>query len=292
MARAREIKRRIKSIKSTQQITKTMEMVSTSKLKKAQTRLIDSRPYNAALREMTTDLLRGLGGKSADPLMQSYADVKSVILLLITSNRGLCGAFNNNLIRLCRETIDSFRERGIEVRLFISGKKGTSAIRYMKYPIEESFTELSELPAIETLTPLTEKMIEEFSSGRAQEVHLIYSAFQSVMSQKPALERVLPIGEQSSASETTTGEDRYIIEPSAESILESLLPAFVRNMVYQAFLETHTSEHGARRTAMKSASENADDMITTLTRWYNRARQAQITQELSEIVSGAEALKG
>jgi F-type H+-transporting ATPase subunit gamma len=292
MAKAREIKRRIRSVRSTQQITKTMEMVSTSKLKKAQTKLLEARPYNKALKEMTAELLQGLGGRSVNPLMKSYKEIESVIVLLITSNRGLCGAFNNNLIRLCRETIDVYREKGVETRLFISGKKGMSYFRYLQYPIEESYTELSDLPTVEGLSPLADILIEEFTSGKAQEVHIIYSAFHSVMSQKPVQERILPIREDQAAGVELPEEDKYIIEPSAESILESLLPAFVRNMVYQAFLETHTSEHGARRTAMKSASENADDMIKTLTRWYNRARQAQITQELAEIVSGAEALKG
>jgi F-type H+-transporting ATPase subunit gamma len=292
MAKAREIKRRIRSVRSTQQITKTMEMVSTSKLKKAQTKLLEARPYNKALKEMTAELLQGLGGRSVNPLMKSYKEIESVIVLLITSNRGLCGAFNNNLIRLCRETIDVYREKGVETRLFISGKKGMSYFRYLQYPIEESYTELSDLPTVEGLSPLADILIEEFTSGKAQEVHIIYSTFHSVMSQKPVQERILPIREDQAAGVELPEEDKYIIEPSAESILESLLPAFVRNMVYQAFLETHTSEHGARRTAMKSASENADDMIKTLTRWYNRARQAQITQELAEIVSGAEALKG
>ncbi len=292
MAKAREIKRRIRSIKSTQQITKTMEMVSTSKLKKAQKKLLDSRPYNKALKEMTTELLQSLGGGSVNQLMKSYDRIGSIIVLLITSNRGLCGAFNNNLIRLCKETIDTYRESGINTRLFISGKKGASFFRYLKYPIEESFTELADLPTLDGLSPLSTTLIDEFISGRAHEVHVIYSSFQSVMSQKPVLERILPIREGTAAEEDFRVEDKYIIEPSAESILESLLPAFVKNMVYQTFLETHTSEHGARRTAMKSASENADDMIKTLTRWYNRARQAQITQELAEIVGGAEALRG
>jgi F-type H+-transporting ATPase subunit gamma len=294
MAKARDIKRRIKSVVSTQQITKTMEMVSTSKLKKAQGRLFDARPYHNSLKEMTVELIKGLKGQDLNPLMKSYERVESVILLVITSNRGLCGAFNNNLIRLCKNALDEYKERGIKTRLFVCGKKGVSSFRYMKYPVEESFTELSDLPTVEGLNPLTNKFIAEFTEGRAHEVHIVSSTFHSVVNQKPVQEMILPIRDITGEGDTEDGgdEDKYLIEPSTEAILEKLLPAYVRNMVYQSFLETHTSEHAARRTAMKSASENADDMIKTLTRAYNRARQAQITQDLSEIVGGAEALKG
>ncbi len=296
MAKARDIKRRIRSVKSTQQITKTMEMVSASKLKKAQGRLFDARPYHKSLKEMTVELIKGLKGQDLHPLMRSYEKIESVILLLITSNRGLCGAFNNNLIRLCQQKIDDNQKRGVSTRLFISGKKGAAYFRYMKYPIEESYTEFSDLPTVEGLYPLTDKFIKEFTEGRAHEVHVISSTFYSVMNQRPAHEMILPIREVEEGGETgkrvVEDQDKYLIEPSTSAILDELLPAYVRNMVYQSFLETHTSEHGARRTAMKSASENADDMIRTLTRAYNRARQAQITQDLSEIVGGAEALKG
>jgi F-type H+-transporting ATPase subunit gamma len=289
MAKTREIKRRIRSIKSTQQITKTMEMVSASKLKKAQNRLLEARPYHRALKTINQELARALGGRIDHPLMKTYAKRESVILLLITSNRGLCGAFNNNLIRLARATIDSHAASGLETRLFISGKKGASFFRHINYPVESVLSEIPDLPTSDDLSPLTEQLIDEFTAGRAQEVRVVYSSFQSVVSQRPVLETILPIPR----AETGRGVDgeKYIIEPSPKAILESLLPAYVRDMVYQAFLETHTSEHGARRTAMKAASENADEMVKTLTRSYNRARQAQITQELAEIVGGADALE-
>jgi F-type H+-transporting ATPase subunit gamma len=288
MAKAREIKGRIRSISSTQKITRTMEMVSTSKLKKSQDRLIDARPYHQSLKDLNVELTGSLKSLQAHPLMKAYETVDSAILLLITSNRGLCGAFNNNLIRLARGTIDSYREKGIEPRLFISGKKGISYFRYMNYPIEEAFTNFPDIPEFELLKPLTQKLIEEFISGRSQEIQIVFSTFHSAMTQKPVLEKLLPLeGEEEKESD----QERYIIEPSAYEILNRLLPVYVSNMIYQAFLETSTSEHGARRTAMKSATENAEDMIKTLTRYYNRARQAQITQELSEIVGGAEALK-
>ena len=292
MAKARDIKRRIKSIKSTQQITKTMEMVSASKLKKAQKRLVEARPYHRSLREMTVELLKGLGGQGTHPLMKAYPNVESAIILLITSNRGLCGAFNNNLIRLCERTIGDYRRRGVQTRLFISGKKGIAYFRYINHPVEGAYTEYSDLPTVEGLQPLADLFMEEYTGGRAQEVQIVSSSFRSVMTQAPLLYRLLPIAAPEGGGIEIRDEDRYIIEPSTGSILVDLLPAYIRNSVYQLFLETHTSEHGARRTAMKAASENADDMIKTLTRRYNRARQSQITQELAEIVGGAEALRG
>lgn len=288
MAKAREIKRRIRSISSTKQITKTMEMVSTSKLKKSQIRLLDARPYHHSLKDLNKELAGMLKNLGVHPLMKVYETVESVILLLITSNRGLCGAFNNNLIRVAKETIDGYRDKGITTRLFISGKKGISYFRYLGIPVEETYTDIPDIPRIKALTTLTEKLIDEFSSGKAQEVMVVYSAFYSAMTQRPVLEKVLPVEK---GEEVEGDEEKYIIEPSTEAIVEMLLPAYVSNMIYHSFLETHTSEHGARRTAMKSASENAGEMITTLTRSYNRARQAQITQELSEIVGGAEALR-
>jgi len=290
MARPREIKRRIHSVTSTQQITRTMEMVSASKLKRAQGRLLEARPYHRALEEMAVELIGALGGDHANPLMRSYDRVERVIILLITSNRGLCGAFNNNLIRLCRNAIDTRREAGVESRLMISGKKGLSFFRHTGYPIEAEFTELSELPTVEGLEPLVRTPVDEFVSGGAQEVYIVSSRFLSAMTQEPVVERLLPIVDPGAEAETR--EERYLVEPSTVEIVDHLLPAYVRNVVYQAFLETHTSEHGARRTAMKAATENADEMIKTLTRIYNRERQAQITQELSEIVGGAEALRG
>jgi F-type H+-transporting ATPase subunit gamma len=292
MAKPREIKRRIRSVRSTQQITKTMEMVSASKLKRAQGRLLDARPYHQALKAMTVELIGTLPDRGVNPLMRSWDRVERVIVLLITSNRGLCGAFNNNLIRLCRNTIDTNREAGIETRLMISGKKGLSFFRYAGYPIEAEYTELADLPTVEGLEPLARTLVDEFVSGGAQEVHIVYSRFHSVMTQTPVIERLLPIVDPGAGTDGTEQEERYLIEPSTVEILEHLLPAYVRNVIYQAFLETHTSEHGARRTAMKAATENADEMIKTLTRIYNRERQALITQELSEIVGGAEALSG
>ncbi len=288
MGKAREIKSRIRSISSTQKITKTMELVSTSKLKKSQDRLIAARPYHHSLKDLNVELAGSFKRLQAHPLMKAYESVDSAILLLIVSNRGLCGAFNNNLIRLARVTIDSYRDKGIDTRLFISGKKGISYFRYLNYPIEEAFTDFPDIPSFELLRPLTQRLIDNFISGKSQEILIVHSTFHSVMTQKPVLEKLLPL---ESGEGREGDEERYIIEPSTDEILERLLPVYVSNMIYQAFLETSTSEHGARRTAMKSASENASDMIKTLTRHYNRARQAQITQELSEIVGGAEALK-
>ncbi len=294
MPKPRELRRRIRSVQSTRKITKTMELVATSKLKRAQDRVIAARPYAAALAEVMADLYAPELAERFPLLRQPAADaVRRVALLLITSNRGLCGAFNANLIREARRRIEELERRGVTVDLHLVGRKGMLFFRFAKRPIASQRTDIGDRPtaahAAEVVAPLT----AAFAAGRVDAVEVVFAQFRSAVSTPPTTLQILPLAPPRAGG---GGQGRaavnYILKPSAEAILESLLPLYVRNQVYRALVETAAAEHGARRTAMKNATDSAGDMIDVLTRTYNRARQGQITQEIAEIVGGAEALKG
>ena len=295
MPKPRELRRRIRSVQSTRKITKTMELVATSKLKRAQDRVIAARPYAAALAAVMADLYAPELAERFPLLRQPAADApRRVALLLITSNRGLCGAFNANLIREARRRIEELERRGVTVDLHLVGRKGMLYFRFAKRPIASQRTDIGDRPtaahAAEVVAPLT----AAFAAGRVDAVEVVFAQFRSAVSNAPTTLRILPLAPPGAGGggQGRAGAVNYILKPSAEAILESLLPLYVRNQVYRALVETAAAEHGARRTAMKNATDSAGDMIEVLTRTYNRARQAQITQEIAEIVGGAEALKG
>jgi len=285
MAKTRDIKRRIKSVQSTQQITRTMEMVATSKLKRAQNRLTASRPYGGEVKTFIRALVAS-NPSISHPLLEGREEDRSTALLLLTSNRGLCGAFNTNLIKKTHALYDSLKEEGKGPFLYIAGKKGIGFFRFRDYPIESAYTELPELPSPVDVADIAERFISLYTSGSVDKLILIYNQFRSPVEQRPIIETVLPIPTE--VGDEDMGD--YIMEPVPEEILGRLLPMYVHSAIRMALVESTTSEQGARRTAMKSATDNADDMITFLVRKFNKARQAQITQEISEIVGGANAL--
>lgn len=288
MSQAREIKTRIRSVQNTRKITRTMEMVATSKLKRAQDRLGAARPYSEKLRDVIGRLLNPeMASKYA--LLRQPEEVKNAAVILVTSNRGLAGAFNSNLIRTARNLLTELREQGVQTELHIVGKKGTSFFRFLGEPIATNRNDLGDRPSSEDATALVEPLTERFVDGSLDAVYVVHARFNSALSTPPTKVRILPI-EPPEGSEAAAG-DTYILTPSADEILTRILPLYVRNSVYTALLETSAAEHGARRTAMKSATDNAGDMLQTLTRRYNRARQAAITQEIAEIVGGAAALE-
>lgn len=286
MAKARDIKRRINSLGKTKQITKTMELVATSRMKKTQERVAATRPYAEKLRDIlgSLDVERYAG---EFPLLATRDEVKRVGLLMITSNRGLCGAFNANVIRTARHALDAWRDGGIGTELHVVGKKGASALRYRGYKIESARTKIGDRPAYEQAAEIAREFMDKFLAGEIDEFRMIYAQYKSLSSQPPYQETVLPL-----VLETTEGEGGradFILEPSPRVILETLLPRIVENRVFKALLESAAGEQAARRIAMKNATDNADELIRILTRSYNRARQAQITQELAEIVGGSDA---
>jgi F-type H+-transporting ATPase subunit gamma len=293
MSKTRELKRRIRSIGKTRQITRTMEMVSTSKLKRATDRVYAARPYAAHLADVI--------GRLIDPdLRERYAllrqpeTVRRAAVILITSNRGLAGAFNANLIRQARNLVRRLRDDGIEVEIHAVGRKGISFLRFQREPLASATVEIGDRPSMDDAMSVIEPLREDFEAGRLDEVHVVYAQFRSALSTPPATMKVLPVAPATSADEGESDGTRnrsYILSPSADEILNRLLPLYVRNSVYRALVETAAAEHGARRTAMKNATDNAGDMLDRLNRTYNRARQAQITQEIAEIVGGAAALE-
>ena len=292
MAQARELKRRIKSVENTRQITKTMEMVSTSKLKRAQDRVIAARPYAAALSDVIRDLYSPELAERFPLLRQPKGAPKRIAVIGITSNRGLCGAFNNNLIREMRARIAEGKKSGFAVDLHLVGKKGIGYFRFMKQPIASQRQDIGDKPTAQHAVEVVQPLIEQFEKGELDAVDIVFAKFNSALSTPPTTLRILPVAPPAPAGGAAKVNRNYLLAPSAEEIVGGILPLYVRNTVFRALVETAAAEHGARRTAMKNATDSAGDMIDILRRTYNRARQAQITQELAEIVGGAEALKG
>jgi F-type H+-transporting ATPase subunit gamma len=265
-----------------------MEMVATSKLKRAQDRLGAARPYSQRLREVIGRLLSPeLTARYA--LLRQPEEVKSAAVLLITSNRGLAGAFNANLIRMARQLLVEMRADGTQVELHVVGRKGISFFRFLGENIAAARTDITDRPVAEDATSLVADLTDRFVTAELDAVYVVHAQFNSAMSTPPHTMRILPIDPPTEVK--ASGSDDYILEPSGDEILERILPLYVRNSVYTALLESAAAEQGARRTAMKSATDNAGDMLQTLTRRYNRARQAAITQEIAEIVGGAAALE-
>jgi F-type H+-transporting ATPase subunit gamma len=285
MAKGRELLGRIKSTEGTRKITRTMEMVATSKLKRAQDRVIAARPYANALSAVIADLYSPALAESF-PLLRQPTQVKRAGVLLITSNRGLAGAFNSNLIREARTLLERLEQDGAETELHIVGRRGLGFFRYIGAPVASSRVDIGDRPASSHANELVDGMMADFVGGRLDAVHVVYSRYVSPLSTPPVAELVLPVR----PPERKGPARDYLLFPSAQAILSELLPLYVRNSVYRALVETAAGEQGARRTAMKSATDNAGEMLNVLRRTYNRARQAQITQEIAEIVGGAEAL--
>ncbi|MFQ6045995.1 MAG: ATP synthase F1 subunit gamma [Gemmatimonadales bacterium] len=290
MAKPRELKRRIKSVENTRQITKTMEMVATSRLKRAQDRVVAARPYAEALAEVIGSLYDPVL-VDRFPLLRQVESRKRVALVLITSNRGLCGAFNGNLIREARQRIGVLEEQGIHVELHAVGRKGMGFFRYVGRELATARQDIGDRPTAQHAASLIQPLMERFEAGELDAVEVVFAHFKSPLSTPPTILSILPIDPMALGRDGGEAPN-FILRPSAEEMVGAVLPLYVRNQMYRALVETAASEHGARRTAMKNATDNAGEMIDSLRRTYNRARQAQITQEIAEIVGGADALKG
>ena len=286
MAKGRELKGRIKSVENTRKITRTMEMVATSKMKRAQDRVVAARPYARALAEVIADLYSPDLAEQF-PLLRQPAQTRRAAVLLLTSNRGLAGAFNANLIKEARLLLQKLEGEGTEIELHVVGRKGIGFFRYLGRTLGVARTDITDRPTAEDARGLADSLIEQFTNGTLDALYIVYAKFNSALSTPPTAELVLPV----TPPERKGAARDYILAPSADAILTELLPLYVRNSVYRALVETVAGEQSARRTAMKNATDNASDMINVLRRTYNRARQAQITQEIAEIVGGAAALE-
>jgi F-type H+-transporting ATPase subunit gamma len=287
VAKGRELKGRIKSVENTRKITRTMEMVATSKMKRAVDRVVAARPYARALADVIASLYNPELAERF-PLLRQPAKEQRAALVLLTSNRGLAGAFNANLIKEARATLARLEAAGTRVELHIVGKKGIGYFKYIGRAMAEQRIDITDRPTAADAASLVDTLMQRFVDGELDAVYVVGSRFNSVLSTPPTTDRVLPV-----APPTAKGAQKdYLLYPSAEEILTELLPSYVRNAVYRALVETVAAEQAARRTAMKNATDNAGDMLNLLRRTYNRARQAQITQEIAEIVGGASALQG
>jgi len=288
VANAREVKRRIKSVDNTRQITRTMELVATSKLKRATDRVYAAEPYAAALQEIVTSLYSpGLAERF--PVLRRPEERGRAAILLLTANRGLAGAFNANLIREARQALEYLRDEGVRTELHIAGKKGIAFFRFRGEPLETARTDIGDEPTLEDAKSLIDPLRARFEAGDLDAVYMVSSEFRSAMSTPPQVQELLPIRPE--GDEEATPADSFILSPEGDLILERILPLYVRNAVFTALVRNAAAEQGARRTAMKNATDNAGEMLENLTRTYNRARQAQITQEIAEIVGGSAALE-
>ena len=287
MAKGRELKGRIKSVENTRKITRTMEMVATSKMKRAQDRVVAARPFANSLSEVIANLYTPELAERF-PLLRQPATVNKAAVVVLTSNRGLAGAFNANLLKEARALLARLKEESVEPELHVIGKKGIGYFRYVGRAVASSRTDITDRPTAQNAAEIVDALIERFASAEIDAVYVVYAKFRSALSTPPATQMILPV----TPPERTGPQPDYILLPSAEAILTQLLPSYVRNSVYRALVETAAGEQGARRTAMKNATDNAGDMLNVLRRTFNRARQAQITQEIAEIVGGSAALEG
>ncbi|MDP9144921.1 MAG: ATP synthase F1 subunit gamma [Actinomycetota bacterium] len=292
MAKGRQLKGRIRSVQNTRKITRTMELVSTSKLKRAQDRVIAARPYAEALRGVIADLVSPELAQQFPLLRQPVPPAKggptTAALILVTSNRGLAGAFNSNLIKEARRRIEALEAQGYTVELHAVGKKGAGYFKYLKRPLRSERIDVGDKPTAGHSGEIVAQLILDFEASRLALLEMVHCQFISALSTPPVTTRLLPV----EAPSGRTRKPDYLLRPNPEELLEKLLPLYVRNAVYRGLVETAAGEHGARRTAMKNATDNAGDILEKLKRTYNRQRQAAITQEISEIVGGAAALQG
>ena len=289
MPSLKDIKRRIRSVKNTQQITKAMKLVSASKLRKAQEAIVNARPFALNLRNMMNHLAARCN-KDLHPLLNE-PDGNKIALLIITADKGLCGGFNGNIIRKASKVIKENSDK--EISLILAGKKGWDIFKLRDHKILRDFKGWTRKFDYLKAAEIGDYLAELFVELEVDEIFMVYNEFKSVMQQEVVMERILPVvPEVIESGENGTVVVDYIYEPDEESILDGLLKRYMTDQVYRAFLESLASEHGARMTAMDSATRNAGEMIGDLSLTYNKARQAYITKELIEIVNGAEALQG
>ena len=292
MAKARALKGRIRSVTNTRKITKTMELVATSKLKRAQDRVVGARPYAEALKQVIADLVTPELAERfpllRQPVPPAKGGPKRAAVILLTSNRGLAGGFNSNLIKEARRRIEELEGQGYTVDLHGIGKKGIGFFKYLGRSLSTQRIDIADKPTVDHAAEIVQQLIEQYINGELASVDLVYARFVSALSTPPTTLRVLPIA----APAATGARPDYILAPGPDEILKELLPLYVRNAIYRGLVETAAAEHGARRTAMKNATDNAGEILEVLKRTYNRQRQAQITQEIAEIVGGAAALQG
>jgi len=288
-AKLRETRRRIRSVQSTMKITRAMELIATSRIMKAQQRVEAARPYAERLTAAISDVASSASTASHPLLEERGGNVAAVFV--VTSDRGLAGAYSANVLRRAEELFSLLRDEGKEVRLFVSGRKGISYYRFRGRPVEESWFGFSETPSYEDAKRIADMLIERFQGGEVSEIHGVFTDFQSALRQRAVARRFVPMVMETVERPTEHRmQADYLYEPEPEALLSALVPRYVETRVFNALLESAASENAARRRAMSAATENAQELIKVLTRVANQARQTEITTEIMEIVGGAEAL--
>jgi len=296
MASQRDIRRRIASVQNTRKITKAMEMVAAARLRRAQQRIEATRPYALNMLEFIGQLVRYIQVDLTDyPLLKEHKDIKRVAVIALTADRGMAGAFNSNIMRRALDRVDTYAAQGVASDLVLLGRKGYTTARFQGYRVDKAYLDVTERTAFLEAQAIADGTIRRYTSESVDRVHLVYNRFKSPMEQYVTDQVILPIQEELTSLYTPAdaGEHMdFLFEPSPEAVLADLLPSYIEISVYRAILEGMASEHGARMTAMRAASEAATEMIDDLTLAMNRVRQASITQEILEVVAGADALSG
>jgi F-type H+-transporting ATPase subunit gamma len=289
MATQQDIKRRISSVNNTKKITKAMELVAGSRLRRAQARIEALRPYADRMQQLVVDVASATGEAHDQPLL-ARRDVKTVAVVALTGDRGLAGAFNANVVRRALEIAREQRAAGNEVVWLVVGRRGASTLRFRRQSITADYTGITDRPAYADAQAIAKRVAALYADVEVDRVVMVYNHFLSALTQRLDEVELLPVPEEAITGEAVTIEGSYIYEPDGREILAQLIPAYLEITIYRALLESTASEHGARMTAMRNASENAGELIDDLTLKMNRARQAEITQEILEVVAGADAL--
>ena len=291
MAKARAIVKRLKAVKNIRKITKTMELIATARFKKAMDRATEAAAYTKKISEIVADL-SATNLTFTHPLLKAHETQTNGILLILTSNRGLCGGYNGAVLRpaLARQ---KELKGSLDLSVECSGRRGLAFLKYQQIDVTEQFTNFEDKPSFDEVEAIANRYIELYCSGKLDRLDIVYTKFESASRQRPVVETLLPIGSLGGATGPTSTEKKidYEFLPSAGEILEEIVPAAFKARLFKCFLDAAVSEQIARRVAMKAATENAGDMIKSLSMQYNRARQSQITSELSEIIGGAAALE-
>jgi F-type H+-transporting ATPase subunit gamma len=297
MATVQDTKRRIRSVANTQKITRAMELVAAAKLRRAQERIESMRPYADRMLELIAGVSRAAASVRSIPLLQRHDEIQKVAVVPITGDRGLAGAFNSQVLRRAFAVERELTGEGLEVLWLVSGKKGRSTLTFRRYELEQSWAGFSDQPAYSDAQAIAHAVADLYVNGEIDRAIVIYNAFVSPLVQRVTVQDVLPVpeevlkGEEEQEADVALRGD-FIYEPEPEEILARLVPVYVETEIYRALLESAASEQGARMTAMRNASKNAGELIDRLTLEMNRARQAEITQEILEVVAGADALGG
>lgn len=299
MAKARAIVKRLKAVKNIRKITRTMELIATARFKKAMDRATEAAAYTRKLAELVADLSKS-NLEFSHPLLQKHPEEKKRLLLVMSSNRGLCGGYNSGVLKLAVQHLRETAQTTIPIRLEVCGKRGISFLKFSGFPIDQTFLTFDDKPKFDDIDVIAQRYVDLYTSGAVDRIDVAYVKFQSISRQTATLETLLPVGQlvgkekgvvESTVAKKEEPQIAYEFAPSAKEILEEIVPASFKARLFKCFLDAAVSEQIFRMVAMKGATENAGAMIQDLTRTYNRARQAQITSELSEIIGGAAALE-